>query len=94
MAPKDRATLTPVGPPSGAVPPSWGCLLGPGLIDSPSLSFYLLNVVIKCAGEARRLLFPILRNYTLVLDPANRIFLNYFIKDHLLTFFFLSLSLH
>lgn len=29
----------------------------PGLIDSLSLSFYLLNFVIKCAGEARKLLF-------------------------------------
>lgn len=87
----------PTIPPPWAVPPSpqLAMFTRPGLIDSLSLSFYLLHFVIKCAGEARKLLFfPILRNYTLVLDPANRIFLNYFIKDHLLTFFFLSLSIH
>lgn len=49
--------LTPVIPTSMGHPTLLALFTRPSLIDSLSLSFYLLNFVIKCAGEALKLLF-------------------------------------
>lgn len=49
--------LIPIIPTSMGHPTLLALFTRPSLIDSLSLSFYLLNFVIKCAGEALKLLF-------------------------------------